>query len=152
MRFMHRFVVVMPMFFVTVGARAAAAQTAPTDPCAQLTPAQVSTALGETVSTGQKSGTKTCTWVANKPTHQIVSLMYFPPGDWNTIKTPMMGVTKTAVGGIGDDALAVTLEKFVTLYVKKGNTTFMVKVYGGSDTARELAIEKSIAQAIAAKF
>ena len=43
-------------------ARGAQAQ-APTDPCAQATPAQVSNALGETVGAGQKSGTKTCTRV-----------------------------------------------------------------------------------------
>ena len=60
--------------------RAGGAQV-PSDPCAQLTPAQVSAALGETVAAGQKAGTKTCSWSANKPTHQVVSLMYSPPGD-----------------------------------------------------------------------
>lgn len=131
--------------------RAAGAQ-APSDPCAQVTPAQVSAALGETVAAGQKAGTKTCSWSANKPTHQVVSLMYSPPGDWNTRKTRLMpGVTKTNVSGVGDEAFAETAANFTTLYVKKGSTIFMVRVYGMPDTGKQLAVEKSIALVVAAK-
>jgi hypothetical protein len=136
---------------VASGLRTAEAQ-APSDPCAQLTAAQVSALLGETVAAGQKAGTKTCSWTANKPTHQIVSLMYSPPGDWNTRKTrPMPGVTKTSVSGVGDEAFAETAANFTTLYVKKKSTIFMVRVYGVPDVGRQLAIEKPIAQAVAAK-
>jgi hypothetical protein len=39
-----------------------------------------------------------------------------------------------------------------TLLVKKGNTTFMVRVYGVPDAAKQLAIETPIAQAVAAKL
>ena len=137
--------------FVLAGVRAAGAQV-PSDPCAQLTAAQVSAALGEAVATGQKAGTKTCSWTADKPKHQIVSLMYSPPGDWNTRKTrPMVGVTKTSVSGVGDEAFAETAANFTTLYVKKKSTIFMVRVYGVPDPGRQLAIEKPLAQAVAAK-
>ena len=133
------------------GVRAAGAQ-APRDPCAQLTPAQVSAALGETVAAGQQAGTKTCSWSANKPTHQVVSLMFSPPGDWDRRKTRLMpGVTKASVSGVGDEAFAETAANFTTLYVKKGSTIFMVRVYGLPDLGRQLAIEKSIAQTVAAK-
>jgi hypothetical protein len=133
-------------------ARGAQAQ-APIEPCAQLTSAQVSNALGETVGTGQKSGTKTCTWVADKPIHQIVTLMFSPPGDWVSRKTrPMPGVTKSSVSGIGDDAMAETAGDLTTLFVKKGNTTFMVRVYGVPAAAKQLAIETPIAQAVAARL
>jgi hypothetical protein len=136
---------------VACGLRAAAGQ-APTNPCAQVTPAEVSAALGETVAAGQQAGTKTCSWSANKPTHQVVSLMYSPPGDWNTRKTrPMPGVTKASVSGVGDDAFAETAANFTTLYVKKGSTEFMVRVYGVPDPTRQLAIEKPVAQKVAAK-
>ena len=136
---------------VASGLRAARAQV-PSDPCAQLTPAEVSAALGETVAAGEKAGTKTCSWSANKPTHQVVSLMYSPPGDWNTRKTrPLPGVTKTSVSGVGDEAFAETAADFTTLYVKKGRTTFMVRVYGVPDPGRQLAIEKPIAQKVAGK-
>jgi hypothetical protein len=128
------------------------AQQMPADPCSQVTPAQVSTALGETVGTGERSNDKTCTWVADKPAHQVVTLSYSPPGDWNTRKThQIFGVTTTSVSGVGDDAIAQTLGNLTTLFVKKGSTTFMVKVYGVADPQKQLAIEKPIAQAVAAK-
>jgi hypothetical protein len=112
----------------------------------------VSAALGETVAAGQQAGTKTCSWSANKPTHQVVSLMFSPPGDWNTRKARQLpGDTKTSVSGIGDEAFVETAGNFTTLYVKKGSTIFMVRVYGVPDVGRQVAIEKSIAQTVAAK-
>lgn len=142
---------VVMFVLIASGVRAAYAQ-APNDPCAQVTAAQVSAALGESVAAGKQAGTKTCSWSADKPTHQIVSLMYSPPGDWNTRKTrPMPGVTKSSVSGIGDEAFAETAANFTTLYVKKKSTIFMVRVYGVPDVGRQLAIEKPIAQAVAAK-
>lgn len=145
-------VVVTVACLVLVCARDAHAQ-APTDPCAQVTPAQVSKALGETVSAGHKSGTATCSWEADKPVHQVVTLMYSPPGDWNSRKTRQMpGITKSSVSGVGDDAIAETLGNLTTLFVKKGNTTFMVRVYGVPAAAKQLAIETPIAQSVAAKL
>lgn len=150
-RFVSVLVPVAMSLLLACGLRAADAQ-APSDPCAQLTTAQVSVALGETVAAGQKAGTKTCSWTANKPTHQIVSLMYSPPGDWSTRKTRQMpGVTKASVSGVGDEAFAETAGNFTTLYVKKSSTIFMVRVYGVPDLGRQLAIEKLIAQPVAAK-
>ena len=125
----------------------------PADPCAQVTAAQISSALGETVGAGQKSNAKTCTWIADKPVHQVVTVMYSPPGDWNTRKTrPDPGVTKANVSGVGDDALAETLGDFTTLFVKKGNATFQVRVYGVKAAEKQLAIETPIAKAVAAKL
>jgi hypothetical protein len=72
-------VVVTVACLILAGARGAHAQV-PADPCAQVTPAQVSGALGETVGAGQKSNTKTCTWVAHTPVHLVVTLMSSPPG------------------------------------------------------------------------
>ncbi|HEX5076305.1 MAG TPA: hypothetical protein VFW03_24035 [Gemmatimonadaceae bacterium] len=144
-------VLVVVSVLVASGWRAASAQV-PSDPCAQVTPAEVSAALGETVTAGQQAGTKTCSWSAEKPTHEIVSLMYSPPGDWNTRKTrEMPGVTRTTVSGIGDEAFAETAGNLTTLYVKKGSTIFMVRVYGVPDVGRQLAIEKPIAEKVAAK-
>ena len=100
----------------------------------------------------ETSGTNTCTWVADKPVHQVVTLMYSPPGDWNSRKTRQMpGITKSSVSGVGDDAIAETVSNLTTLFVKKSNTTFMVRVYGvllwqGSSQSRP------IAQAVAAKL
>ena len=142
---------VIVFVLVASGLRVAGAQV-PSNPCAQVTAAEVSAALGETVEAGQQAGTKTCSWVANKPTHQIVTLMFSPPGDWKTRKTRQMpGVTKATVSGVGDEAFAETVGNLTTLYVKKGSTIFMVRVYGVPDSNRQLAIEKPIAQKVTAK-
>ena len=141
---------VVVFVLVAFGGRAAGAQV-PSNPCAQVTAAEVSAALGETVAAGQQAGTKTCSWTANKPTHQIVSLMYWPPGDWNKLLRPMSGVTKAPVSGVGDAAFAQTFGNFATLFVKKGSTIFMVRVYGEPNSVRQLAIEKVIALKVAAK-
>jgi hypothetical protein len=139
------------LFLILAYASSAHAQ-APNDPCSQVTAAQVSSALGETVGAAQKSNTVTCTWIADKPAHQIVTLMYSPPGDWTTRKTRQMpGVTKTSVNGVGDDAMAEAVGTFTTLYVKKGNTTFMVRAYGPPPD-KQLTIETSIAQIVASKL
>jgi hypothetical protein len=118
-----------------------------------VSPAQISSALGETVGAGMKSNAVTCTWVADKPVHQIVTLSYSPPGDWDTRKTRQTpGITKSSVSGIGDDAIAESLGNLTTLFVKKGNTTFMVRVYGVPDSGKQLDIEKPIALAVAGKL
>lgn len=143
---------VVASLLLVFGARSAGAQV-PSNPCTQVTSAQVSSALGETVDAGRQGPTVTCTWVANKPTHQIVTLMFSPPGDWDTRKTRQLpGITKSAVGGIGDDALEMTLGNLRSLFVKKGSVTYMVRVYGVPDVERQLAIEKPIAQTVAAKL
>jgi hypothetical protein len=141
------------MFVLVASSPRAAGAQVPSDPCAQVTAAEVSNALGETVAAGQKVGTKTCSWSATNPTHQIVSLMYSPPGDWNKIKTQVApGLTTATVSGVGDEAFTVTAADFTTLYVKKGSLTFLVRVYGVPDPGRQLAIEKPIAQTVAAKI
>ena len=141
--------VVCLVLFCALHARA----QAPADPCSPVSPAQVSSALGETVGPAQKSNTVTCTWVADKPVHQVVTLSFSPPGDWDTRKTRVMpGITKSPVSGIGDDAIAETLGNLTTLFVKKKSTTFMVRVYGVPDNGKQLAIETPIAQAVVGKL
>ena len=125
---------------------------APANPCTQLTSAQVSTALGETVGAGKQQNALTCAWIAEAPKHEIVTLMFSPPGDWNTRKNRQIpGDTKVAQS-VGDDAFAETAGSFTTLYVKKGSVTFMVRVYGVPDPAKELAIEVPIAKQVASKL
>ena len=138
------------LFAIT--AHPAAAQDPP-DPCAQITTAQVSTALGETVAAGKQGPPRVCTWIAEKPKRQMVTVTYSPLGDWNTRKSRVApGLTITAVSGLGDDAISETAADFTTLYVKKGAATFMVRVYGVMDPAKQLEIEKPIAQAVASKI
>jgi hypothetical protein len=151
MTFKRNFVVpvVCLVLFCALHARA----QAPADPCSPVSSAQVSSALGETVGPAQKSNTVTCTWVADKPVHQVVTLMFSPPGDWDTRKARVTpGISKSPVSGVGDDAIAETLGNLTTLFVKKKSTTFMVRVYGVPDNGKQLAIETPIARAVVGKL
>ena len=136
---------------VAFGPRTAGAQV-PSDPCAPLTPAEVSAALGETVAAGQQANDKACAWTATTPKHQIVSLSFSPSGDWNKRKTQQLpGDTKVNLPGIGDEAFSETAGKYTSLYVKKGSTIFLVRVYGVPDLEQQHTIEKAIAKKVAGK-
>jgi hypothetical protein len=136
---------------VAFSPRTAGAQV-PSDPCSPLTSDEVSAALGETVAAGQKATDKACAWTATKPKHQIVSLSFSPSGDWTKRKTQQIpGDTKVNLTGIGDEAFSETAGKYTSLYVKKGNTIFLVRVYGVPDLDQQLTIEKTIAKKVAAK-
>jgi hypothetical protein len=86
MRFIHD-VVVTPILLILASGPRAVGATAPADPCAQLTAAQVSSALGETVAAGQKSNTVTCTWIADKPI--MVRVYGVDPARQLAIKQPI---------------------------------------------------------------
>src|SRR5262245_17640725 len=123
----HIIVVAIVTASFAFAARSADAQN-PADPCAQLTAAQVSAALDEMVDAGKQGPPRVCTWTAEKPKRQFVTLTYSPLGDWNARKNKVApGLTISAVSGLGDDAIAETAGDFTTLYVKKGTTTFMVR-------------------------
>lgn len=74
---------------------------------------------------------------------------------WAKIQMPLPGVTKTAVSGLGDDALFSTLgpaaKQFVTLSVKKGSTAYLFKVYGPTVT-EQMTMEKTLAGNVLAKL
>ena len=43
------------------------------------------------------------------------------------------------------DAFYVTLAQYTVLYVKKGQSVFLFKVYGVSDQAKQMSAEKTLA-------
>ena len=146
------FVAAFVPLLLSTGVQRVSAQ-ASSNPCSPVTATQVSTALGETVDAGKQGPPPTCTWIANAPKHEIVTLMYSPPGDWNTRKNRQMpGLTNVPVSGVGDDAIAISAGSLTTLYAKKGSATFMVRVYGVPDSAKQLAIETQIAKQVASKL
>ncbi|MBV9608465.1 MAG: hypothetical protein JO187_02815 [Acidobacteria bacterium] len=115
-----------------------------TDACSLLTPAQVSAVLGVQVGPGERlvpSNTSMCGW--SEPGHKglsdkkVVLSLYTqlgtrtPMDRFNTAKTPVQGVTKDPVSGIGDEAFYSTASGLgTTLVVRKGNTPFHVAVHG----------------------
>lgn len=117
---------------------------APTDACALLTPAQVSAVLGVTVGAGQRvtpTNGLICGWAQPSDTShtgkRVVLSIYgqlgtrSPADRFATAKTPVPGVEKTPVAGVGDDAFYSTTSGLGTgLVFKKGESAFDLHVYG----------------------
>jgi hypothetical protein len=113
----------------------------PSDACTLLTQDQVSGVLGIPVDAGHHlvpSSPSLCGWGKEGPTGKRVVLTIYtqmgsrtPVDRFNTAKTPIQGVTKTPVSGVGDDAVSVTTPGFGTgLIFRKGDSAFDVRVYG----------------------
>ena len=116
------------------------------EPCKLLTPAQVGAAVGGTFGAGQPIGTTGCSWNQAKP-HIIVTVSLWPPKEWDRMKaSPMPGTTNTPATGLGDDAFYTTVAQYTVLYVKKGQTVYLFKVYGVADKAKQMSAEKTLAQ------
>lgn len=120
-------------------------------PCGLLTPAQVAAAVGGSFGPGQPIGTTGCSWTSEKP-HVIVTVSLWPPGEWDRMKAgPLPGTTITPAGGVGDDAFYATLAQYTVLYVKKGQTVFLFKIYGVADKAKQMSAEMTLAKEALAK-
>jgi hypothetical protein len=134
-------------------ARTAYAQ-APSDPCTLLTQAQVSAVLGVTVSPGQPISTTGCEWSPQQPSsfNARVTVSLWDAQAFAGMKTPLPGVTKTPVSGVGDEAVYATIAGLTTLSVKKGKVAFVVRIYGVPGQAKQMAMEKSLALDILAKL
>jgi hypothetical protein len=137
-----------------------------TDACALLTQAQVTAAIGVPMGPGQSSGSSPsmCVWYepggsAAKPSAKRVLLDVFgqmgsltPVDRFNNGKTPIKGIKKNPVSGVGDDAYSIVTPGIGPgLNVKKGNSAFQIRVYGSTPDQIE-ALEKTLAQAVAAKL
>ena len=117
---------------------------APTDACVLLTPAQVGAALGVTVGAGQRvtpTNALVCGWAQPTDTShtgkRVVLSIYSqlgsrtPADRFATAKTPIQGVEKTPVAGVGDDAFYATTPGLGTVLIfKKGESAFDLRVYG----------------------
>lgn len=133
-----------------IGSRLAGAEVR-VDPSTLLTQSQVTAAFGEDFGAGQEINATACAWTAaNAKMKMTVSLWEI--SGFDKLKTPMVGVTKTPVAGLGDDAFYAKIGQFVVLNVKKGDVIFIVKIYGLNDPDRQMAVEKSLALDIVAKL
>jgi hypothetical protein len=121
------------------------------DACALLTQQEVGAALGVAVEKGQPlvpNDRKLCGWAppgGPKIDGKKATLLLTTPREHDFGKTPVSGIEKTPVSGVGDDAYYVTTPGFGTaINVKKGARAFQLRV-GGFPKAKEEAIEKSLA-------
>jgi hypothetical protein len=139
------------------GPSASAAQVA----CDLLTQAQVTQATGATVGAGTAIGVPTsCQWAG---AGKIVTLTITqtksgktPLEQFNAGKASTLpGVTIEPVTGVGDDAYYVffsgTTRAGCGLVVKKGTSTFEIRLYG-FELAQAKTVTKTLAVAAAAKF
>jgi len=122
------------------------------EPCKLLTPAEIGTTLGAPFGAGEPIGTTGCSWTAAKP-HMIVTLSLWPPAEWDRMKASALpGTTNQPAPGLGDDAFYTTVAQYTVLYVKKGATVYLFKVYGVKDQAKQMSAEKTLAQDVLARL
>ncbi len=133
----HRYSIVnLPIIAGLIGLASAGAVNAgtPGDACALLTAPQVSSALGASVGPGQPvipNNTTICTWSeqgAAASTGRNVTVSLMTTKSFEAGKTPMTGITKTPVSGIGDDAYYIEPHGMAAgLSVRKGDACFQVR-------------------------
>jgi hypothetical protein len=143
--YLRHFVTACICLSAVLGSRTAAAQSG-VAPCSLLTSAQVTAAVGVSVGAAQPIATTGCSWTAP---HMIVTLSLWDGSKWDQMKTPVPGMNRTAVSGLGDDAFYTTMgpasgKQTATLTVKKGSTAYLIKVYGPNVTD-QMSMEKALA-------
>jgi hypothetical protein len=144
--------VMIRMILVFVAGSLPAYAGSATDPCSLLTPARVAAVLGTNVG-ATKVSPLLCKWsMTSQPNNaQSVALVLSTARAFGFAKTPVVSSAKSMpASGIGDDAaysIAVGIDPGpgTALYVKKGNTYFVVHVYGIPDQAKVMAMEKTLA-------
>ena len=130
----------------------------PTDACAVLTAAQVSSAIGIPVKEGTHPTPdflRTCTWIPSNQT-QIKAVTFYiqSANSYDAAKRLLQqsGMKDTSVGGVGDDAYFQTVGTNSSLVGKKGNTAFKVAIYTTLPVDKAQAMEKTLAVQALSKF
>jgi hypothetical protein len=141
----------------------------PGDACALLTAPQISTALGASVGPGKPilpNHTTVCTWLERgvpEGTERNVSVSLMAPKSFEIGKTPMTGITKTPVSGLGDDAYFVEAHGMAAgLSVRKGDTCFQIRARSNpqwfktgktpESEAKDQAVDRALALEILKKL
>ena len=158
MRVQRSTAAVIGMLAILALAAPGRASGAPAGACSLLTQAQVQAALGVTVSAPPPASTgKICQWQGppGKPgTRQMAVVTIQDANAFAFAKKPSTSPTlvKTAVTGVGDDAVFNTIGVVTTtLTVKTGDAYFEVHVYGFSEEQTK-AMEKTLALEIVRKL
>ncbi len=114
------------------------------EPCKLLTVQEISQALGASLSP-TPLGTTGCLWTG-KP--QRVSIVLRPAAVWTQLTTPIRGINKTSVTGLGDAAQISDSgkENVLTLSVKQGANVIVLTVYGIQSPERQRSVEESLAR------
>jgi hypothetical protein len=129
------------------------------DACSLLTQGQISAELGVSVEAGEHvvaSAPGLCGWApSGGPTinGRKVVLSLKTTEAFNIGKTPIKGIIKTQVSGIGDDAYYTTASGLGTnLSVRKGDVAFNIALHGDFPVDQIKAKEKTLALQILSKL
>ena len=138
------------------GANPTGAAPGALDACSLITADEVAAVLGEPVAAGvvPEPGTTSCIFVDSAKATNSVEISITSGVDFNPNKKSIPGLTITPVSGVGDAAYYVSLGAgYMTLNVRKGQTTFTVSVLlkGASDDQLQ-AGEKTLAVAAAGRI
>ena len=102
-----------------------------TAPCALLTQSQVSTVLGASVAAASPIANTGCSWTTTGTPRVTVSVSLQSEKMFAAAKsaTPPK-TTKTPISGVGDEAIFTGVQNFSSLWVRKGTTFLLVRIYG----------------------
>ena len=130
---------------------------APGDPCALVTPAEVSQALGVTVLPGHKMGsniTSVCIFAPTAkfgPGERQVVVTVVPPAFFDSSRRSTGMVTITPATVPGAEAYYQSLRTVTTLHVRKNGKAFEVRMNPGHDGHESQAQIEAIETSLAAK-
>ena len=130
--------------------------------CSLLAQAKVAQVLGVSVGAGapiMPGQPSQCSWAppGDRTKRALLDILTplgsrTPVDRFNTGKTPVNGITKTAVTGIGDDAYYTSTPGLGTvLSVRKGTSAFTIRISGFPDDATK-ALEKTLALDVLTKL
>ena len=104
-----------------------------TAPCALLTQNQVSSIVGGSVGAGAPIANTGCSWTkAGAPRITVTVSMQSEKMFAAAKSSAPPETTKTSVSGIGDEAVFTGIDKFSSLWVRKGTKYLLVRIYGVS--------------------
>jgi hypothetical protein len=114
------------------------------EPCKLLTVQEINQALGASVKP-TPLGTTGCLWQGSP---QRVSIVVRDASAWARLTTPISGINKTSVSGLGDAAQISDSgkENVLTLSVRQGANVIVLTVYGIQSAERQRSLEESLAR------
>lgn len=100
-------------------------------PCTLLAQDQVSAVLGVSVGAGSPIANTGCSWKATGASKAVVTVSLQSEKMFAGAKSSSApNMTKTSVSGVGDEAIFTGIQGFSSLWIRKGTTFLLVRVYG----------------------
>ena len=100
-------------------------------PCDLLTQNQVSTIVGAAVGAASPIAKTGCSWKTTTAPSITVSVSFQSDKMFAAAKASVPpNTTKTEISGVGDEAVFTGIQNFSSLWVRKGTTFLLVRIYG----------------------